>query len=160
MTGVQTCALPIYVRAARFGDVRDVTAQQYTSPEMAAAQTDWQANLERLQMAAPEQFTSATAQQYMSPYIQNVMDIQKREALTDARKSQLAQDLGAARQGTYGGARQLLASTERERALGQQLGDIEAKGMQAAYENAQAQFERDRVARMGAQQTKIGRAHV
>jgi CRISPR/Cas system-associated protein endoribonuclease Cas2 len=42
----------------------------------------------------------------------------------------------------------LLATTERERALGQQLGDIQGKGLQAAYENAQAQFERDRAAGM------------
>jgi hypothetical protein len=38
------------------------------------------------------------------------------------RKHNLGANLGAARQGTYGGARQLLAQTERERALGQQLG--------------------------------------
>jgi len=55
---------------------------------------------------------------------------------------------GAARQGTYGGSRQLLASLERERNLGQQLGDIDVRGRQAAYENAQAQFERDRAAGM------------
>ncbi len=41
---------------------------------------------------------------------------------------------------------EILASTERERALGQNLGDIQARGMQSAYENAQAQFERDRSA--------------
>ena len=79
-------------------------------------------------------FTDPT--QMMSPYMQNVVDINKREAITDAQKGQLMQNLGAARQGTYGGARQLLAGTERERALGQQLSDIQAKGLQTAYENA------------------------
>ena len=102
--------------------------------------------LERYGMQGAEQFGNQQAQQYMSPYAQNVMDVQKREAVRDAQKTQLAQDLGAARQGTYGGARQLLAATERERALGQQLGDIQARGLQSSYENAQAQFERDRSA--------------
>jgi hypothetical protein len=37
---------------------------------------------------------------------------------------------------------------ERERNLGQQLGDIQSRGMQSAYENAQQQFERDRAAGM------------
>jgi len=96
-------------------------------------------------------FGGAEAKQYMSPYAQNVMDVQKREATRDAQKSQLAEDLGAARQGTYGGSRQLLASLERERNLGTQLGDIQARGQQAAYENAQSQFERDRMAGMESQ---------
>jgi len=75
-------------------------------------------------------------QSFMSPYMQNVMDIQKAAAIRDAQKAQLGADLGAARQGTYGGARQLLATTERERALGGQLAEIQAKGQQAAYEQA------------------------
>jgi hypothetical protein len=134
---------------------RDITAGNYTAPQMDAAQTQFQANLERFQMAGPERFGQAQASEYMSPYIRNVLDVQKREAGTDARKAQLAQDLGAARQGTYGGARQLLATTERERALGQQMGDIEARGLQAAYESSQGQFERDRTAQMAAQQANL-----
>jgi hypothetical protein len=111
--------------------------------------------LERYGMQGAEQFGNQQAQQYMSPYVQNVVDVQKREAVRDAQKSQLAQDLGAARQGTYGGARQLLAATERERALGQQMGDIQARGLQSSYENAQAQFERDRAAGFGVGQQNL-----
>jgi hypothetical protein len=103
-------------------------------------------NLNMYQMGAAQQFGNEQAQQYMSPYFQNVLDIQKREALKDAQQSQLMQNLGAARQGTYGGSRQLLAGLTRERDLGQQMGDIQAKGLQSAYENAQNQFERDRAA--------------
>lgn len=88
----------------------------------------------------------------MSPYIQNVLDIQKREATGDAKRGQLMQDLGASRQGAYGGSRQLLAGMERERNLGQQMGDIQAKGLQSAYESAQQQFERDRRQDFEAQQ--------
>ena len=81
--------------------------------------------------------TDPMAQQaFMSPYMQNVVDLQKQEAIRDAQKGMLAQNLGAARQGTYGGARQLLAGTERERNLQQNLANIQATGAQKAYEDA------------------------
>jgi len=81
--------------------------------------------------------TDPGAQQaFMSPYMQNVVDLQKQEAVRDAQKAQLAQNLGAVRQGTYGGARQLLAGTERERNLQQNLANIQAAGSQKAYEDA------------------------
>jgi len=85
-----------------------------------------------LRMAANPQAQQA----FMSPYMQNVVELQKAAAIRDAQKTQLGADLGAARQGSYGGARQLLAATERERALGGQLADIQAKGTQAAYDQA------------------------
>lgn len=82
--------------------------------------------------------TSPQAQQaFMSPYIQNVLDVQKAKAIEDAQKAQLGANLGAARQGTYGGARQLIAQTEREQNLGQQLAQIQAQGLQSAYDRAQ-----------------------
>jgi len=54
---------------------------------------------------------------YMSPYEQNVIDVNKAEALRDAQKGLLSNNLAASRQGTYGGARQLLAQTEMDRNL-------------------------------------------
>ena len=137
------------------GAARDVRGGQYNAPQMRAAQTGYNPNLSYFQMEGPQQFGTAQAQQYMSPYTQNVTDIQKREAIRDAQKGQIVQDLGAARQGTYGGSRQLLAGLERERNLGMQLGDIQARGSQSAFENAQAQFERDRAAGMTAGQRNL-----
>lgn len=134
---------------------QQIQAQQYNSPLMQAAQTGWRPELQQYQMQAPEQFGAQQAAQYMSPFQQNVTDIAKREAIRDAKQGQLAQDLGAARQGTYGGSRQLLAAMERERNLGQQLGDIQSRGLQSAYENAQAQFERDRAAGLTTGQTNL-----
>ena len=132
-----------------------VRAQTYTSPQMQAAQTGFRPDLQYFQMASPERFGGQQAQQYMSPFIQQALEPQMREAITSAKRGQLAQDLGAARQGTYGGSRQLLASLERERNLGQQLGDIQSRGMQSAYESAQTQFERDRAAQQQAQQANL-----
>ena len=75
--------------------------------------------------------------QYMSPYAQNVIDVNKAEALRDAQKGLLSGNLAAARQGTYGGARQLLSQTEQERNLQTKLGNIQATGLQNAFEAAQ-----------------------
>jgi hypothetical protein len=87
-------------------------------------------------------------QQYMSPYQQNVVDVQKQEALRDAQKGMMAQNLGAARQGTYGGARQLLAQTELDRNLQTNLGKIQAQGLQSAYDAAQKGLESERTAQL------------
>jgi hypothetical protein len=145
--GAQQIGMP-NLQQYSMGQTRDVQGQQYNAPQMQAAQTNYNPNLSSFQMQGPQQFGTAQAQQYMSPYAEAVMEPQKREAITSARRGQVAQDLGSARQGTYGGSRQLLASMERERNLGQQLGDIDVRGRQSAFENAQQQFERDRAAGM------------
>ena len=133
--------------------------------QQAAAGMQSLQNLQAMGVAAPEltqyqmgparQFTGAEAQQYMSPYQQAVTDIQQRAAIDAAKRAQLGQNLAAARQGTYGGARQTLLQGERESGLRTQLGDIQARGLQEAYANAQAQFERDRAAQMGTSQTNL-----
>jgi hypothetical protein len=76
-------------------------------------------------------------QQYMSPYIQNVMDVNKAEALRDAQKGLMAGNLASAKQGTYGGARNALMQSEAERNLQTKLGGIQATGMQQAFDAAQ-----------------------
>jgi len=76
-------------------------------------------------------------QAYMSPYMQNVVNVQKDEALRDAQIRNIGANLGSARQGTYGGARQALAEQERNRNLQTQLGQIQAGGSQKAFEAAQ-----------------------
>ena len=75
--------------------------------------------------------------QYMSPYVQNVIDVNKAEALRDAQKGLVAGNLAAGKQGTYGGARQLLAQTEMDRNLQTKLGSIQSTGMQNAFDAAQ-----------------------
>jgi hypothetical protein len=107
-----------------------------------------------LGVQAPE-FGSTQALQYMSPYFQNVVDAQQRGAIDAARQSQLSGNLAAARQGTYGGARQAILQSQRESGLRTQLGDIQARGLQDAYSQAQQQFERDRAAGLQAGQTRL-----
>jgi hypothetical protein len=129
--------------------------------QFALAEQSGQAGAAGLQsllgVQAPE-FGSAQAQQYMSPYMQNVVDMQQRGAIDAARQAQLGGNLAAARQGTYGGARQAILQGQRESGLRTQLGDIEAQGLQRSYEQAQQQFERDRSAGLQAGQTRLAAA--
>ena len=86
------------------------------------------------------QFTGGAASQYMSPYAQNVIDVEKREA---QRASDIAgqRDKAAfARAGAFGGSRQAIAEAERSRNLATQMGDIQTKGLQSAYDRAAQQF--------------------
>jgi hypothetical protein len=73
---------------------------------------------------------------YMSPYTQNVTEIAKAQAIEDAKRAQLGANLGAVRQGTYGGARQALAQSQREAGLTKQLSDIQTRGLESAYDRA------------------------
>jgi len=88
-----------------------------------------------------QQFDTATAQQYMSPYQQAVVDVEKREAVRQAQRPM--QDIGAAAvtAGGFGGSRQAILEAEAGRNLQTQLGDIQTRGQQAAFENAQKAFE-------------------
>jgi 23S rRNA A2030 N6-methylase RlmJ len=83
-------------------------------------------------MLSPEQ-----TQMYMSPYQQNVIDVNKAEALRDAQKGLTAGNLASAKQGTYGGARNALMMSEADRNLQTKLGNIQATGMQNAFDAAQ-----------------------
>jgi hypothetical protein len=74
---------------------------------------------------------------YMSPYMQNVIDVNKLEAMRDAQKGLTAQNLASAKQGTYGGARNALMMSEADRNLQTKLGGIQSQGMQAAFDAAQ-----------------------
>lgn len=89
------------------------------------------------QQYAGQATSPAAMQAYMSPYMQNVVDVQKQAALLDAQKAQLAANLAAPKMGTAGGSRQALMTAERERGLQTQMANIQAQGLQKAYEDAQ-----------------------
>ena len=83
-------------------------------------------------------------QRRMDPFLQNVVDIAKREAIRDedlAAQGRAAQAVGA---GSFGGSRQAILEAEAERNLGQRLGDIQARGLSSAFQNAQLAAEQQR----------------
>ena len=80
-----------------------------------------------------------SVQDYMNPFMQNVVDIQAREARRQADISRQAEQGRLTQAGAYGGSRQAIMEAERQRNLGEQIGDIQSKGLMAAYEQAQKQ---------------------
>tara|TARA_R110000782_G_scaffold183683_2_gene273979 strand:- start:2212 stop:3927 length:1716 start_codon:yes stop_codon:yes gene_type:complete len=88
-----------------------------------------------------QQFTPQTAQQYMSPYQQAVVDVEKREAIRQSQRPMQEIGSAAVTAGGFGGSRQAILEAEAGRNLQTQLGNIQTKGQQASFENAQKAFE-------------------
>lgn len=117
--------------------------------------------LQNYQMGAADQvktqdYTGQNVQNYMSPYMQNVVDAQQREARRASDISGTQQQAQATQAGAFGGSRDAIMRAERERNLGTQLGDIQATGSQAAFQNAQQQFNQQQQANLQAQQANQG----
>lgn len=89
---------------------------------------------------------------YMSPYIQNVVDIQQREAQRQADIARTQRGAQAVGQGAYGGSRQAIMEAEAARNLATQKGDIQAQGLQSAYQQAQQAYMTDAQRQLQAQQ--------
>lgn len=82
--------------------------------------------------------TSPEAQQaYMSPYMQNVVEFQKSQALRDYARGIPALRSQAVGQGAFGGSRMAIQEAEAQRNLMSQLQGIQAAGSQKAFEAAQ-----------------------
>lgn len=82
--------------------------------------------------------TSPQAQQaYMSPYMQNVVEFQKSQAIRDYARGIPALRSQAVGQGAFGGSRMAIQEAEAQRNLMSQLQGIEAAGSQKAFEAAQ-----------------------
>lgn len=97
-------------------------------------------------------FSGAAANYYMSPYQQAVTDIALREASQRGNLQKQANAMSSIGRGTFGGARQALLQAEGDRNLMQTLGDIQAKGSQDAFQQAQQQFNADEARRQQAMQ--------
>lgn len=78
-------------------------------------------------------------QAFMSPYMQNVVGIQQREAQRQADIARTQRAGEAVSKGAFGGSRQALVEAEANRNLATQMGDIQAQGLQNAFQNAQNQ---------------------
>jgi len=101
-----------------------------------------------------QDFDSAQAQKYMSPYLQNVLDVQKQQAVLDFNRGQADRNAQAVQQGAFGGSRGAVQQALAGEGLQRQLAEIQATGQQKAFEQAQQQFGADRDAR--AQAEKMG----
>ena len=74
---------------------------------------------------------------YMSPYVENALAPQMREAARQSAMQGQMDQAKAVQQGAFGGSRSAIVEAERQRNLGQLQSDIYNKGLQSAYQQAQ-----------------------
>lgn len=98
----------------------------------------------------------AQAGQYMDPYMQNVVNIQQREAQRQADIAGTQRGAQAVQAGAFGGGRQAIMDAEADRNLAMQKGDIQARGLQDAYGRAQNQFNTEQQLREQSRQYGAG----
>ena len=107
-----------------------------------------------------EKFTPEAAEEYMSPYQRAVTDIEKREAQRTFERDVMPRfEAEAVRAGGLSGlgSRAGVQAAEIQRGQQQLLADIEAKGLQSAYQDARLGFEQQK-AREQQMAANIGRS--
>ena len=137
------------VRGAR-GDISDARGQL----GRASSRTEQGFGFDPYQFDDARQFTGAERDRYMSPYMEGVIDVQKRRATEDYLKSMPQQAATAIGAGAFGGSREGVQRAAAQSDYLDRLGDIEATGRQQAFDRASQLFEADRRAEMGLDQTR------
>jgi len=135
------------IAAQNLGSAPIVSAGQMLAPQMQAARMGPAQRITTQSFAQP-----GAAEAYMSPYMQAVVNAQQREALRQSGIQRVNEQAAATRSGAFGGGRQAIVEAERQRNLATQLGDIQAAGLQSAFQQAQGQFNTEQQARLAAQQ--------
>jgi hypothetical protein len=83
---------------------------------------------------------NVTGNTMMNPYMQNVVERQQADAQRQAAIAGQAQQAQAARSGAFGGSGDYLMRGQAAGNLARQKGDIQAQGLQNAYNQAMQQF--------------------
>jgi hypothetical protein len=104
------------------------------------------------------QFSGQEVQNYMSPYMQNVVDQQSKSAITNFNRQNAARANQGVQAGAFGGSRQGVVQGMAEEGLMGQLDQIQAKGLQDAYGQATSAFQADRAAQTGDQAARAAEA--
>jgi hypothetical protein len=99
-----------------------------------------------------QQFTGNNVQAYMSPYMQNVVERQQADAQRQYDIARQTQGAQAARSGAFGGSGDFLMRAQGAGNLARQKGDIQAKGLQDAYQQAMQQFNQSQAQNLAGQQ--------
>jgi len=102
----------------------------------------------------PADFTAETAGRMMSPYMQNVVDVQSQQAKRQADIAAQSQQAQAARSGSFGGARDYISRNQGNAELQRNLANIQATGSQNAFTQAQNQYNTQN--QLNAQQGQFG----
>lgn len=83
---------------------------------------------------------NVTGNTMMNPYMQNVVDVQKQQAMRDSAITQQGQQARAVNAGAFGGSRDAIQRTQGNAELQRNLQGIQATGLNNAYTQAQNQY--------------------
>jgi hypothetical protein len=163
-TPAQYQGMDVSYLGATAPQLRDI---QMAGPKDVTAPTD----LERLQMGPAERvgtqaleqyqmgpardvqaerFGLSSLQPYMSPYMQDVVEVQKQQALQDYARNLPSLQAAGVKSGARGGTREALLQSEARKGLREQLGGIQAAGSQQAFQQGMQQYNLDQAQRMQA----------
>ena len=130
----------------RMDAAKDISGSTVESRDIKAAKDTGLASLKNYQMGPAERVETksfaqpGSADAYMSPYMQSVVGAQQREAQRAADVATTGRRGEQTRAGAFGGSRAAIMDAEAARNLATQQGDIQAQGLQSAYQQAQQQF--------------------
>lgn len=144
-TQTQTSELPVWARGyakdvlAKGQALTDITKNPYQTygGERNAGFSDLQN--QAFAQAGPQGFQN-TVGQYMSPYVQNVINNQIASSNRGYDISAMNEAAKATQQGAFGGGRQAIMQAENERARNSANQSITAQGLQNAFQGATGQY--------------------
>jgi hypothetical protein len=136
-TGIQGLTLPNTSQTNAGTNLQDVYKSAATQP--AYTGTTFTSNTTGIN----NQFGSSDLQNYMNPYLQNILNPQLEEAKRQSQIMQLQNDANMTKAGAYGGGRQAILNAENQRNLGTNLASITGKGYDTAYTQALGQYNAD-----------------
>lgn len=119
----------------QMGLMAGITGQDVAGQSQALARQQAAAGQQYAQMATDPRVTQAL----MSPYTQNVLDVQNKELQRQADIAGTQRGAQAARAGAFGGSRQAIENAEAQRNLATIKNANTAQALQQAFQNAQAQ---------------------
>ncbi|TXH48035.1 MAG: hypothetical protein E6Q97_25720 [Desulfurellales bacterium] len=90
------------------------------------------------------------ADKYMNPYIKSVLDVNKNQAILDFQRAQIGRNDGAVQAGAFGGSRHGVVDALSQEALMRNMANIQATGMNDAWNQAMQAFGGDRDAALQA----------
>lgn len=139
-----------------FQNIAGITTSPYMNTAAQNMQTGIQGAMGTQYRFDPYQTQSFTApgvqQQFMSPYMQGVVDVQQREAKRQADIAAQTAQGQAARAGAFGGTGMARLRSGAAADLQRNLANIQATGLQSAYQQGMQQFNQEQQARQAAAQ--------
>lgn len=129
--------------------------QDYATGQFNADQVGFGGDLAK---QTSQNFGAEQRDQYMSPYMDSVVEASQRDAQQKALEEQGRLNAQAGTTGGFGGSRAAMQVQMANNDAQRRIADIGVQGRQSAFENAQQQFERDQQRNMAAQSGNQGAA--